>query len=187
MSRKYLTPLQLPADPVNPLEAVTKQYADGLVVIAAADPIAANPSCELWVDTATPAQSATSMPRGWVGEAVGIAVSGIAANTWVALNISVTWTADPTRRYKTSLITGGCHNLNAGASNNGNASIQNAAAAILVQPTGTIAAGGFWTYQGWVTESGLSGTQVRSGWVYGQFSIDVQAGSRILVEDIGGV
>lgn len=30
MTRKFLVPLQLPADPANPLEAATKQYVDGL-------------------------------------------------------------------------------------------------------------------------------------------------------------
>ena len=53
MSRKYLTPIQLPADPTQPLEASTKQYADGIVVISATDPIATYPQAELWVDTSS--------------------------------------------------------------------------------------------------------------------------------------
>jgi hypothetical protein len=53
MSRKLLVPFQLPADPVNPLEATTKQYVDSLTIVSATDPIAANPGCELWVDTTT--------------------------------------------------------------------------------------------------------------------------------------
>jgi len=65
MSRKFLTPIVLPADPVVALEAATKQYVDGKVVgggtseveIAAADPIGTNAAAELWYDTAaaTPA------------------------------------------------------------------------------------------------------------------------------------
>jgi hypothetical protein len=59
MSRKFLTPLVLPADPTAALEAVTKQYVDARagseVEIAAADPIGTNPTTELWYDTATAA------------------------------------------------------------------------------------------------------------------------------------
>lgn len=52
---KYLVPIQLPADPTQPLEAATKQYVDNLintaaseVVISASDPIATFPNAELW-------------------------------------------------------------------------------------------------------------------------------------------
>jgi hypothetical protein len=50
MSRQFLTPLVLPADPVNALEAATKQYVDKAneVVISATDPIATYPNAELW-------------------------------------------------------------------------------------------------------------------------------------------
>lgn len=54
MSRKFLTPVQLPADPTAALEAATKQYVDGKVVgldevyIGPTDPGAAY---ELWVVT----------------------------------------------------------------------------------------------------------------------------------------
>lgn len=50
MSRKFLTPLVLPADPTNPLEATTKQYVDKMneVIISASDPIATYPNAELW-------------------------------------------------------------------------------------------------------------------------------------------
>ncbi len=56
MSKKALVPIQLPADPQQPLEAATKQYVDAAVVaptvqevvISATDPIAQYPNCELW-------------------------------------------------------------------------------------------------------------------------------------------
>jgi hypothetical protein len=56
VSRKALVPIQLPADPANPLEAATKQYVDAQVTanannevaISATDPGAAY---ELWIDT----------------------------------------------------------------------------------------------------------------------------------------
>jgi len=65
MSRKFLVPIQLPADPTAALEAATKQYVDGKVGaaapsevdIAAADPIGTNPASELWYDTAAAAGS----------------------------------------------------------------------------------------------------------------------------------
>ena len=52
MSRKFLTPVQLPADPTAALEAATKQYVDANanneVYIGPTDPGAAY---ELWVVT----------------------------------------------------------------------------------------------------------------------------------------
>ena len=54
MSRKFLTPVQLPADPTAALEAATKQYVDAKVVglnevsISATDP---GGTFELWIDT----------------------------------------------------------------------------------------------------------------------------------------
>lgn len=58
MSRKFLTQIALPADPVAALEAATKQYVDARaineVVISATDPIATNPAAELWIDTSVP-------------------------------------------------------------------------------------------------------------------------------------
>lgn len=107
MSRKYLTPLQLPADPVNPLEAVTKQYVDGIVVVAAADPIAANPSAELWVDTTTPASTVplpAGVPRGFLYRAaVNVAQTITTAASWQDLtNLYVVWTPEVGRRYRVS-------------------------------------------------------------------------------------
>jgi len=58
MSRKALVPIQLPADPTQPLEAATKQYVDGKAVTAdevfvgAADP-GVGSAYEIWIDTST--------------------------------------------------------------------------------------------------------------------------------------
>ena len=49
----YNVPLFLAADPASATEAATKQYVDAIVVISATDPIAANPGCELWIDTSS--------------------------------------------------------------------------------------------------------------------------------------
>lgn len=55
MSRSYKTPVLLPADPTNALEAATKQYVDSKagggaddVWIGTTDPIATVPTIELW-------------------------------------------------------------------------------------------------------------------------------------------
>ena len=65
MSRKFLTPLVLPSDPVNPLEAATKQYVDAQTGGAGADEIwvgttePSDPAIELWYDpSATPGEGA---------------------------------------------------------------------------------------------------------------------------------
>ena len=63
MSRKFLVPLVLPADPTAPMEAATKQYVDGLagggseVEISTTDPISTNPAAELWYDSDEAASS----------------------------------------------------------------------------------------------------------------------------------
>ena len=53
MSRKFLVPIVLPGNPSAALEAVPKQYADGLIVVSATDPIATYPQAEIWIDTST--------------------------------------------------------------------------------------------------------------------------------------
>lgn len=57
MSRKFLVPIVLPADPTAALEAAPKQYVDAQVaatnevVISVTDPIGTYPNAELWIDT----------------------------------------------------------------------------------------------------------------------------------------
>ena len=58
MTRKVLVPLQLPANPTQPLEATPKQYVDAQVAainevfIGPTDP-GLGASYELWIDTST--------------------------------------------------------------------------------------------------------------------------------------
>jgi hypothetical protein len=54
VTKKFLVPLQLPADPAQPLEAATKQYVDGKlptkITVSATAP--SSPAVgDLWVDT----------------------------------------------------------------------------------------------------------------------------------------
>jgi len=78
MGKQFLTPVVLPADPTQPLEAVTKQYVDARagseVEISASDPIGTSPGAELWFDTddpsggvVNPAFDGTPQPVGAVG------------------------------------------------------------------------------------------------------------------------
>ncbi|HEY6416768.1 MAG TPA: hypothetical protein VIX41_11035 [Acidimicrobiales bacterium] len=50
MTRKFLVPLQLPANPTQPLEAATKQYVDLMneVEISTTEPT--DPNVVLWYD-----------------------------------------------------------------------------------------------------------------------------------------
>lgn len=54
MTRKFLTPIVLPADPTNPLEAATKQYVDGRDLVWVGTSTPADPAVELWYDTDEP-------------------------------------------------------------------------------------------------------------------------------------
>jgi hypothetical protein len=50
MSRESLTPIVLPADPANAMEAATKQYVDHLITVATTAP--SSPAVnQLWVDS----------------------------------------------------------------------------------------------------------------------------------------
>jgi hypothetical protein len=52
VSRKALVPIQLPADPTQPLEAATKQYVDGVaeIFIGPSDP-GVGSKYVFWYDT----------------------------------------------------------------------------------------------------------------------------------------
>jgi hypothetical protein len=80
MSRSYLVPIVLPADPAAPMEAATKQYVDAKgapdeVVVSPDDPLAANPDVNLWYD-----EDAPDAPFGEV--AVDVADPGFTVDLW---------------------------------------------------------------------------------------------------------
>lgn len=110
MSRKFLVPVVLPADPVAAMEAATKQYVDSHsspseVEIAATDPIGTNAAAELWVDTSTPPTDLalpSGMPRGLVAYAERTTDAGpFSTETAVpALTFSVVLAADRMYRIK---------------------------------------------------------------------------------------
>jgi hypothetical protein len=72
------------------------------VAIAAADPGA---GYELWYDTSDPGVSYPAMPRGLIGYAVGNGagdLTGFDTTDRDVTGITVTWTASPTRIYRTT-------------------------------------------------------------------------------------
>jgi hypothetical protein len=96
MTRKFFTPIVLPADPVAAMEAVTKQYVDARagseVEIAASDPIGTNAVAELWYDTVSnpapiPASNISFAPVGAITATdVQSAINTTAPTAWIRLN-----------------------------------------------------------------------------------------------------
>lgn len=118
MTRKFLTPIVLPADPAAAMEAATKQYVDGKLVggggtdevwIGPDEPV--DPALELWYDT----DDTTSGAGGW-NTAWGVVASGIRTTSATAIGggayvdvaeMAATFTAVAGRRYvATALFVG---------------------------------------------------------------------------------
>jgi hypothetical protein len=193
MSRKFLTPIVLPADPAAALEAATKQYVDGLVVVSASDPIATNPNAELWVDSdeAGPNQPLPAgMPRGWIGQGLQSGSPAITTAESDVTGCTVTWTAEPTRRYRTTARFGLRQSAVAAEQyvfivTAANAHINYGGTAC------SVIASGFFQHNIVLTETGLSGSTTRK--LRAALSAGTATGGvgdyagLILVEDIGGV
>lgn len=127
MSRSFLVPVLLPADPTAALEAATKQYVDnavGFTFMQDTVPTATSPG-QTWFNTATGASYAwinDGTSTQWVqfapgggggsGKARGVvaysqitaAQGGIGGSGVNIAGLSVTWIADPTRTYKTTVF-----------------------------------------------------------------------------------
>jgi hypothetical protein len=157
----------------------------------------ADSAVELWYDTdAIPALDIAKLPRGQVGYQLGPTTDTIFSNTGsVAIpGTAVTWTADPTRRYRTT-ATASINFTSATAA--GTIGISGSNPTIMVpggySSLGPVAASANIPIHLSVVESGLSGPQTR------QLAIAANAGTSLmyvgtyarqgstLVEDIGGV
>lgn len=127
MTRKFLVPIVLPADPTAALEAATKQYVDGIAGFTFtqdAAPTATSPGqtwfntatgvSYVWIDDGTSSQwvqfapgsggGGAGKPRGAVAYAQITAAQGsIGAGGVNITGLQVSWTADPTRTYRTSV------------------------------------------------------------------------------------
>lgn len=126
MSRAFLVPILLPADPTAPLEASTKQYVDnavGFTFTQDATPTATSPgqtwfntatgASYVWIDDGTSTQWVQFAPgagggsgkqRGVVAYSQVTTSMTIATTAFTELGMNVTWTADPTRTYRTTVF-----------------------------------------------------------------------------------
>jgi hypothetical protein len=102
MTKKFLVPIVLPADPAAPMEAVTKQYVDvkaaDEVWVGPDDPRPANPTIELWYDsddtTATALQLAEIFYTELTTNLTISAVNAASANTIISSG-NVTYDGSP--------------------------------------------------------------------------------------------
>ena len=133
-----------------------------------------------------------SMPLGFVGYDRATTTLVIASGARRTLGVRVTWTADPTRRYRTMLMISRMDQTVAGPSNNELSICSSSAGTTrLAVAEMSLAVNGRGHLMTWLVESGLSGSVTREGFMEasaGTVNVvanAVEAGSRILVEDIG--
>lgn len=173
-----------------PNDPVASEWAQQLTQFAVDQYLAqpgqpASPNTELWFDTDDPGMSFPNVPRGYIGHAIAPSVvSGIAA-TVTDLGAAVTWTADPTRQYKISVLSGRLDQISV-SSNGVFAGIYDGANTYRQGSYIAVAAGGYAYVNTFVIESGLSGSQTRKARANTQSgTLTAQAGTILLVEDIG--
>jgi len=150
-------------------------------------PAAGDPVASAWSQQLT--QFAVDGPRGWIGNASPAAdQSGIGATMTDVTGMSVAFTADPTRRYKTTVVLS-CYPTAAAAVV---VQLTNAAGGLLRRAFATVGAtNGYASLSIVAVESGLSGAQTR------KVMANTSAGTLVIysatttalivVEDIGRV
>ena len=154
------------------------------VFVGANDPGAAY---ELWYDTDDPGVSLPNLPRGYVAHAVsGVATASIGATVTDITGTSCTFTADPTRRYKTTMVSGRIDQF--AATGQAFMTIADASNNNLAYNYLTLGGGAFGFIAAVHLGSGWSGTQTRKARANTSAgTINVQGNTWIIVEDIGGV
>lgn len=177
------TDVPAPGDPVASAWAQQlTQFAVDQIVAQPGTP--SSPNTELWYDTDDAGMSFPNVPRGFVGyDATSTAIPGI-GSTLTYLAAQVQWVADPTRRYRTTLITGRIDQFT--AQSNAFAGIYDGSNNAIRYSYTPIPPGGFGFIYTFAIESGLSGTVTRKA--MGSTSagtMNVQAYTMIMVEDIG--
>lgn len=159
------------------------------VYVGANDPGA---GFDLWYDTDEVGLGVDTrlLPRGWVGQGIpSVDTTGIGATMTDITGMSVAFTADPTRRYKTSVLFV-CYPSVGPASIV--AQIANAAGTLMKRSFVTVPTANYYaTVTVALVESGLSGAQTRKAMVSTSAGTLVtyaaSTSALILVEDIGGV
>lgn len=177
------TDVPAPGDPVASAWAQQlTQFAVDQIVAQPGTP--SSPNTELWYDTDDAGMSFPNVPRGFVGyDATSTTIANI-GSTLTYLGAQVQWVADPTRRYRTTLITGRIDQFT--AQSNAFAGIYDGSNNAIRYSYTPIPPGGFGFIYTFAIESGLSGTVTRKA--MGSTSagtMNVQAYTMIMVEDIG--
>ena len=180
--------------PGDPLASPWAQHITQFAVdqISSGPTAPTNPEAELWYDTSDLGASLPNTARGFVAYAQAPAIQVISSSTLVDLaGVTVTFTADPTRRYLTTL---GCGRLDQSvASGLAEMVVTDAAGSLTLAwvflqiATGTIGSMSAQRY-----ETGLSGSVTRKARAKvsaGQFSTQSHLSwlPFLLVQDIGGV
>ena len=187
------TNVPAPNDPVASAWAqqLTRFAVDNIVVQPGTP---ASADTELWYDTddVLPVPAPSQMPRGYVGYQRNVsAVNVTAPSVITSLGVKVSWTADPTRRYKTTVLSGRIDQ--AGAASIDNVRISDVANGtnIIARNDLTLQAGEYGNIVVMAVESGLSGAIFREGFIFLTAGTAVvqslTLGSQIIVEDIGGL
>lgn len=174
--------------PDDPVESAWAQQLTQFAVdqISAGPTAPVNPDAELWYDTADSGLTLPNMPRGYIGY-FGQAVPQAGLNVDSDLtSLSISWTADPKRWYKTTLYVVG---RQSGALGEQYTYIANGANTALRGSAFNVAANGIVTHSLYIIETNQSGAQTRKGRAGGGAAWSTSGSpwsASISVEDIGG-
>ena len=183
------TNVPAPGDPVASAWAQqVTQFAVDQYVAQPGTPASVN--TELWLDTDDYGVSYPNMPRGFIAVAQMASDQTVTTAGADLTGVSVTWTADPTRRYRTWLEIGAADQT--GATGLQTAVIADGSSTPLRQHSATCAPGSRLSHCLFIDESGLSGTITRKARFAPSAGSTVIAATgtqtyapRIFVEDIG--
>lgn len=115
-----------------------------------------------WVDNdVATAVKLNALPRGVMAHADGSTNSGIGATPTVLTGVSIVFTAESTRRYKTTLVISRVDQITSASV--ATAVIADAAGAVRGSAVTNIAASGFSNFTVTASETGLSGSITRQG------------------------
>lgn len=181
-----ITDVPSPGDPVDNDWAVhLTQFAVDMVSVGPVAPT--NPDAELWYDTAdvlTP--MLPQMARGLISHLVAPAPqAGILAAVDLT-GLSISFTADPKRYYRTTLYVVGRQGGTAGEQYT---YIANGASTAIRGSAINVAANGIVTHSLYVVETNQSGAQIRKGRADGGYVWGTSGApwiAQITVEDMGG-
>lgn len=180
-----ITDVPSPGDPVDNDWAVhLTQFAVDMVTVGPVAPT--NPDAELWYDTGDAGVGLPNLPRGLISHL-------IAPSTQSGLNVdadltglSISFTGDPKRWYRTTLYLVGRHG---GVAGEQYAYIANGANAVQRASAFSVVANGIAVHMLYHVETNQSGAQIRKGRAGGTAAWGTSGApwmAQITLEDIGG-